>query len=395
MATRAIGFMLILAACGSADGASGGITVRDSAGIEIIEHELAALDAVCRVDSVPSVRIGVAEGPEEYMFYRLFGATQLSDERIVIVNQGSQEIRYYAPDGTFLRRAGRAGEGPGEFSDAFYIWQTQGDTVYVGDYRPWQFEVFSPEGEWVRGARPEPPFLNLPGFLNVLADGRSVLAKDELPRYDEPGFVPESLTVVVYSADGLRSDSLARLENGHWGQPGGPNSIRIYRFFESFAQVAARGSTIVLGHGSRPELRVHDASGSPVLRSMVRWPVPDRAITSSDVEAERNRINDAFRNPAMVDATIPVADSMPAFDRVEVGMDGRIWVRGYRQRSDTTPQRWTGFDRAGRFTCSATMPVAGELLEFGDDYVLMKDPDADGVERVSRFRLGQPVAGRP
>lgn len=97
----------------------------------------------------------------------------------------------------------------------------------------------------------------------------------------------------------------------------------------------------------------------------------------------------------MVDATIPVADSMPAFDRVEVGMDGRIWVRGYRPRSDTTPQRWTGFDRAGRFTCSATMPVAGELLEFGDDYVLMKDPDADGVERVSRFRLGQPVAGRP
>ena len=391
MTRRAFGLMLVLAACGSADGASSGITVRDSAGIEIIEHELAALDAVCRVDSVPSVRIGVAEGPEEYMFYRLFGATQLSDGRIVIVNQGSQEIRYYAPDGTFLRRAGRGGEGPGEFSNAFYIWPIRGDTVYVGDFRPWQFEVFSPDGEWVRGVRPDPPYVNLPGFLNVLADGQLVLAKEERWRSGEPGFVPESLTVVVHSADGARRDSLVRLENGYSGQPRGPHSIRVGRFFESYAQVAAGGSTIVLGHGSRPELRVYDASQGPVLRSIVRWPVPNRAVTPSHVEAERDRINDEYGNPDLIDPTIPVADSMPAFAWVVLGRSGRIWVREYSRPTDPDRRQWLGFDASGRFACAAAMPVAGTVLEFGDDYVLMKDPDADGVERVSRFTLGSPT----
>ncbi|HEU4801483.1 MAG TPA: hypothetical protein VFS94_12730 [Gemmatimonadales bacterium] len=390
MAPRAIGLMLVVAACGSADGASGGITVRDSAGVQIVEHELAALDAVCRVDSVPSVRIGVAEGPEEYMFYRLFGATQLSDGRIVIVNQGSQEIRYYAPDGTFLQRAGRGGEGPAEFSNAFYIWQTRGDTVYVGDYRPWQFEVFSPEGEWIRGVRPEPPYANLPGVISVLADGRLVLAKDESWKFGAPGFVPDSLTVVVHSADGTRSDSLVRLENGHWGRPGGSNSVRSYRFFESFAQVSARGSTIALGHGSRPELRLYGASEAPALQSIVRWSVPDRAVTPSDVDAERDRINDEYGNPDLVDAAQPVADSFPAFSWVEMGRDGRIWVREYRRPTEPSGQRWIGFDGSGRFACTATMPSDDVVLEFGADYVLMKDPDADGVERVSRFRLGAP-----
>ena len=111
--------VLPVLACSAGPGSESAITRRDSAGMFIVENNLASLRAECRVDSLPSLSIGVAEGAPEYELHRVFGATQLSDGRIVLVNQGTQEIRFYDARGQFLSRAGRAGRGPGEFSDAF------------------------------------------------------------------------------------------------------------------------------------------------------------------------------------------------------------------------------------------------------------------------------------
>jgi hypothetical protein len=73
-----------------------------------------------------------------------------------------------------------------------------------------------------------------------------------------------------------------------------------------------------------------------------------------------------------------------------IGSDGRIWVQQYRRPGDEIEHRWIGFDRTGRFACRTVVPVGEEVLEFGDDYVLVEDPDSDGVERVSQLRLGSP-----
>ena len=393
--------LLVTVACASDAGASTEITERDSAGIRIVEHGTAALSETCAVDSVPSVRIGVAFGPEEYQFYRVFGATQLSDGRIVVVNQGSQEIRYYSPDGTFIRRSGRAGQGPGEFSDAFYIWQTRDDTVYVGDYDPWQFEVFSPEGDWVRMVQPEPVYANSPAVIAVLEDGRSVLATDPFPTSSGPGFELEHYTLVSHDAEGELRDTLMQLPNARRGQlDPSPQSMSMSPLFESYAQVSGGGPFLVVGHGSRPELQILSGDGSLAVRTILRWQSDDRTISAEAVDAARKRLSERYPDldeasrkrfiDPLISTDRPVADSFPAFASLVVGRDGRIWVREYGRPLAPGGQHWFAFDSAGRFSCRATMPVDEEVLEFGADYVLMEDPDPDGVERVSRFDLGAP-----
>ena len=56
------------------------------------------------------------------------GAIRLSDGRIVIANRMTHEIRYFDSTGTWIRSSGRKGQGPGEFSDPFYIQPLRGDT---------------------------------------------------------------------------------------------------------------------------------------------------------------------------------------------------------------------------------------------------------------------------
>ncbi len=63
----------------------------------------------------PLVQIGVREGEEPYQLHRAQGSVLLEDGRVVVLNGGSQELRYYDREGRYLGAVGRQGEGPGEF----------------------------------------------------------------------------------------------------------------------------------------------------------------------------------------------------------------------------------------------------------------------------------------
>ncbi len=74
----------------------------------------------------------------------------MSDGSLVGIDRRSAEVRVYDETGLYLRSMGGMGEGPGEFSDAFHLWILPGDTLWVGDYRPWRYNVFSPVGDFLR-----------------------------------------------------------------------------------------------------------------------------------------------------------------------------------------------------------------------------------------------------
>jgi hypothetical protein len=171
----------------------------------------------------------------------------------------------------------------------------------------------------------------------------------------------------------------------------------LYPFFESFAAVAARDERIVLGHASQTELRVHaPARGFPVTL-IVRWTTGDRTIGEDDLNAERARLTaDAsnysvderamFLDPMISDLR-PVADSFPAFGRLRIGRDGRLWVREYPRPRDPAGHRWIAFNSDGRFACRMVTPRFSDVLEFGADYMLTHEEDSLGVERVRQYVL--------
>ena len=394
--------LVSIAACGERPQAGAPTTVRDSLGVAIVETDFRMASAVCEIPPQPSVSIGVAEGADEYMFYRVFGSRQLSDGRIAVVNQGSQQVRFYDSEGRFLHAAGREGEGPGEFRDAFYIWRLRGDTLWVGDYRPWQFLVFEPDGEWVRTVRPSPQYVNSPALMTVLVNGRSVLAERTRGAPERGRFALRESTVVVHDEDGAVMDTIGTYPAGRWGQmEEGVSSPFLYPFFESFPRLSGAGTRIVVGHTSRPELSIYDLSAAPRLERVIRWATDDRSISGADLAAQREKLSvpyedlDAetrrrFLGP-LIHEDRPVADEFPAFSNVMMGQDGRIWIQDYVRPTDASPHLWFVLNEEGHFECRAEVPEFQQLHEFGSNYLLSLERDELDVERVLRYSIAGPI----
>lgn len=381
------------------------ILVQDSAGVTVVTNDLEQLSATCALSSEPTLTIGTMEGAPEYQLYRVFGARHLSDGRIVLVDQGSQELRFYDSEGRFLNAAGQRGNGPGEFQNAFHLWVLPGDTVWVGDYAPWEFEVFGPDGTWVRSIRPTPDYVNSPAVLAVLQDGRSVLAEQRFFEAPVNRFDPQFLTVVLHRSDGTLADTLGSYPNGSRGRFEEWPSFVAAPMFESSARVTASGSRIFVGHTSKPEIQIFevDGEGQARLDLIVRWTAEMQQVTSADVEAERRRIAEPFED---MDAALrqqllepqlnerrPVASTFPVFAALNSGRDGRVWVRTFRRPGTDGLNEWLVFGPDGGLQCRVWMPSFAQMTEFGSDYLLVLNRDDLGVERVLRYALTAPGEG--
>lgn len=392
---------VLFVACGpSGPSGKSAIIRHDSAGIQITENDLKGLQATCELGPSPMVAIGTEEGDEEYQLFRVFGARRLSDGRIALVNQGSQQLRFYDQQGRFVSQTGRAGEGPGEFRDAFYLWVLPGDTVWVGDYRPWRFLVFGPDGQWVRTVQADPMYINT-AVTSVLDDGRFILAARPRPNPAGTQFELTHLTVAIHGADGALIDTIGTYPNGRWGRVDDtPGAVTLYPLFESFTRVTSIGSHIVIAHTSEPQFSLLSATDEVRVEQIVRWTPGDRAISSGDIAAERQRLAEPYEDldpdlrrrllAPLVSQDRPVADQFPAFAAVWAGRDGRIWVEQYARPDKPDTHEWLAFDAEGRFQCRATIPAFDEILEFGEDYLLVKDRDELGVERVFQYSLSPP-----
>ena len=237
---------------------------------------------------------------------------------------------------------GRHGEGPGEFRSAWTLWVLPGDTLWAGDYRPWRYNVFTSDGEWVQ-------------------------AVEMNPIYGNP------------------SRSGGVLDNG----------------VTQSAVVEAGGSTIATGRTSQTEVRLLDDELR--LRRILRWSDSDRDVSGADVRAwredyiesrgGRNSPNWSLIDDLVVSDDVRAADVFPAFSHVEIGRDGRVWVLPY-QEPRAERQRWMGFDRDGGFLCHLEHSHSGLTdYEFGADYWLGVQTDDLGVETVVVYRLTTPGDG--
>jgi hypothetical protein len=384
----------LAAGCTAGGSDAGAITVRDSSGVAIVTNDLTQLTSACTIAGEPTLSIGVEEGEEAYMLARLAGAARLSDGRIMIAERSTHSVRYYDASGRHLLSSGRRGDGPGEFREPFYLHVIPGDTVYVGDFRPFRFLVFGPDGKWVRTVTPDPMEINTPASRGVLDDGRFVMSRSN-PRTG--GFLPDTVVVRGYDRDGRERDTVTAMAHARYGVAGATPNFYVFPFFESFSYMRAGGDRIVIAHGATPEIRVHRATAGYPLATVVRWEAGDRTIRPADVEAEKARIRASYANvpPAMRDRMLdaevgdrrPVAERFPAFQSLTLARDGRLWIRDFVRPGDEGPHRWTAFTPDGRFDCRLETPRFAEYLEFGADYLLVREPDSLDVERVRLYPI--------
>lgn len=106
--TTATAMVCVALACRQAPSVPvGHVTVRDSAGVTIVENPISSSAPRCLLDTIPSVSIGVAEGSPAGQLFRVSGAARFSDGKIVIANARTTEIRLFGPDGWFLLASDR------------------------------------------------------------------------------------------------------------------------------------------------------------------------------------------------------------------------------------------------------------------------------------------------
>jgi hypothetical protein len=143
----------------------------------------------------------------------------LSDDRLVILDRQSGQIRFFSPEGEFLMSVGSKGGGPGEFQSASGLRVLPGDTLEVWDENAYRTTWFGPDGELIdtesmnRGALPimtrpprhVPPPVMLPDGDYLLREIRGLSPMDEAPT-DGPERHPQVL--VRGSADLARWDTL-------------------------------------------------------------------------------------------------------------------------------------------------------------------------------------------
>jgi hypothetical protein len=168
---RGVAILLSIAA-GCADGAVDGelVTVRDSAGIVLVESSRPVWSEhnAWHVAAEPTVTIGRIAGEQGYLLDRITDAVRMTDGRFVLLNGGTQELRFYDAQGTYLHAAGGRGGGPGEFQLASRMFRMPGDSLFVVDPQGGRFTVMDESGAFARSYSPAGR------IYGRLADGRVV-----------------------------------------------------------------------------------------------------------------------------------------------------------------------------------------------------------------------------
>lgn len=396
--------LVVIAACSGGGSSRETFTARDSAGIHVVENVSPVWGDgdVWRLGDQPLVDIGGLEGDPDYELFRVSNSVRLSDGRIVIGNNGTNEIRFYDESGVHLLDAGGEGEGPGEFSFVAWVSRYRGDSIAAYDMRQLRISIFDSSGQFARSfpmrgqdgsgrGRARGVFENGAVFLTAVAlsepaDGNDVTRQEE--------------SLYAVSQDGERHDSLsASLGNERFiYNPGSTSGGRTMVFvstpmFGRLTEYGIHGNQLYVASNDTYEVRVHGHDGS--LASIVRRQHDLLEVTDADIEALRDQQLGGDTPPQMRQTMIdvleatPIRETMPAYERIVLDQVGNLWVEEYRRPNDTV-RRWTVFNTGGVMLGTLPTPDRFVIHDVGRDFVLGKWTDELDIEHVQMYELIKP-----
>lgn len=383
-----LSFLLLFSACTEPDAGSSGLTRTDSAGIEIVEHSMEMLTAVpgWALAPDPTVDIGIIDGPEEYQLFQVYGGSVLPGDTILVVNGGTQELRFYDPKGGFVRSTGGDGEGPGEFRTPIGVWHF-GDSMAVWGYQLRRLAVYNRQGEFIRQASPERKGLN-PRLLGVFSDG-SMLVQDSWYEGLDQSMKQMYLHLGLFDGDGSFVDSLPKHPLALMGRLGESRLVG-GPLFGARTSTAADSRSYWIGTGLAPEVRRFDPQGAPI--QIVRWADEDRSVPQEEIDhywaeefaqtpEERRGQTEELRR------SMPVSESFPVFELLQSTRENGLWIQIYRRPQDLGPDRWLVADRSGEIVAKIETPEGFRMMEIGEDYIAGVYLDELDVEHFAVYPI--------
>jgi len=407
-----VSLLLLTVACDQSPRGTGAGAVRDSAGIAIVENPAPAWpqDGAWTVPPEPTLAMGASEGDPSHEFFQITGVTRLSDGTIVVANSGTQQLRYYAPDGALLRTAGRKGGGPGEFQMLLTVLRVPGDSVLTLDAMNRRLSLFDASGRHVRDFGATEATNPVPLMVRGRLDDGSYVAQVTNMTFGpamferKPGPTRDSIYILRLDSAGAPADTLGLF-------PGPRSEVQMIEFggrsmpipimmpFSGTTQVATSGDRVFVGVSDTYEIRVFAPGGA--LTRLIRRVHEPRAPTAAEIGEVRARMAEAIEgqaNPFVAqfrDAyqNVKFPETMEAFGNLVVDHAGHLWVAETSAFADSA-RRWSVFDPDGVWLGDVTTPPRLNVQEIGADYVLGNATDELDVERVLLYRLVKPGSTR-
>ena len=397
----ALGVLSGTAACGPGGPEQGdgpAFAQVDSAGVllSITRRDVAHAPLGWSVASEPDLRLGRGDSPGEY-FHRVQGMRGTAGGGVLVVDGGSQELRFYDAEGRLLKRAGGSGEGPGEFRDPFLVPMAGTDSLLVFDTRlPWA-QVLSPEGEYGRSIRHlhGRPYggrapLGAVGYRHMLFNASGTAGGPEAPRPTR-GMLHMRRSLQWYdAATGGRKQSDSTTV-GFSYEDGSGGSWLVPFIPRASAVTTAVGAFVTLD--DRAEIREYDTDWE--LRRVLRIDGPGRPVSQEMIDAfidlERARVRGRYAAMSRaswhrVYQVMGIPDTLPAFQALQLDELGWLWA-GVYDFDPARPREWVVFDEEGRAHGTVRTPPGLEVQWIGRDAILGVWKDEFGVEYVHRHRL--------
>jgi hypothetical protein len=327
-------------------------------------------------------------------FHQVVAAFELSDGAIAVVNGVPAEVRLFSPNGGFLHLLGREGAGPGEFQSILWA-AALGDTLVLWDRNLRRGTLLQANGRVAETVllRPDDAPEGVWG-TGLLPDHRwTVITNPARSPRAQPGLYQDTLRLGILSADGsgpldpVGAVLTAPLVVADIGEE--RLAVTGSRFGVGTLSLVL-GDRIVLADGESGMIRIFDAEGLP--EREFEAPVSRRPLTGAMLEGllveALAALPDSARWPmARARHSRPFApDRLPAFSRVAGDGASLLWLEVFPLRADA-PAVYHVVRDDGRLMARVEAPAGFRLLSVGDASVLGVLTDADGVQRVARYRL--------
>ena len=345
----------------------------------------------------PRVRIGMFNGPPEYLFGNVTGAIRMEDGSVVVADEQSYEVRKFDDTGRHLWTSGQFGEGPGEYKGLLLLRNCPNAAITVYDWNLDRITELDEDGNVADTRSLGITEVNPYGSPACTAGSDLVFAP-----WPDIGSVWESLNVDAgdsyrwtMSLTWMQDDSSVTLRSN---LPGTERTF--YRHGDgpktwgrdlAFAVVP---SGVWYGSADDYELEFVDWAGR--LARIARWRGPDRRVTREHVrryrDARLNRFDTPeerrrFERESWPDIRDRLPEHFPAYDSILPLQDGSVWITTYDLRA---PQRELHLlDANGDWIRRLTIPAGSSVLDAGSDWVLLLQRDELNVPIVVVYLLAE------
>lgn len=325
---------------------------------EVLHLDPVGTTSVASHESETVVVVGRDSDEPEYLFDRIRDGI-LTDHGFWIADGGSNEIRYYSPDGAFQYALGGLGDGPGEFRSLMRIFLLEPASLLAFDAGG-RVTEFGPEKQVVRTF--DAPWFEdgLRATEYVRVGAREFAALVRAPR-DPREHIGETqrdtveLILMDASGGGYRSTGI-RLPDRWWtfgrtaagfgaeSPPDGPSAL-----------LATLGPNLVTSTSESLELRVWaaDALG---------------AVAPSSVAVEREQGQTGGVTPR-------------AIDQLVASDDGGLWI-GLHPADEDAVKRWIWIDGDSQIAARLDLPRSYWLLDARGGQLLVRAADSMGNQIV-------------